>query len=83
MPRRIFPSLRRRRIRIDTIEMRLMISGLTGSLENSIAATGLEKLYVELPSVILSTLIIRNCSTYVNSYIGKNLKKARKNSLRT
>jgi hypothetical protein len=54
MPIRIFPSLRRRRIRMDTTEIRLTTSKLADSFESNIVATELEVLYVESLSVILS-----------------------------
>jgi hypothetical protein len=77
MPRRIFPSLRRRRIRIDTNEIRLRTSELTDSLGSNIITAEPEEQYVELLSVILSAFIIRNCQTYVNSFVGKIFKKVR------
>lgn len=72
MPRRIFPSLRRRRIRIDTAETRLLTLELTDSCKDNdklFAALPIE-LYVELSSVILSAYSIRISLYVVNSSIG-------------
>jgi hypothetical protein len=46
MPRRIFPSLRRRRIRIDTKEMRLTTFKLTALSRNKEFAAEPEEQYV-------------------------------------